>query len=78
MSEIWADKSSKFVLAGPFDDTMPDYYIIINNYVWWAANEKEIYAWMKQCLPNGIEHHKGMVVTLNHEHDVTNFLLKWQ
>ena len=67
----------RFQVTGPFDKDMPYYYIIIADYRWWANNEKEIYQWMKINLPQGTRHHQGMVVTLEHKHDVGNFLLRW-
>ena len=67
----------RFQVTGPFDKDMPYYYIIIADYRWWANNEKEIYQWMKISLPQGTRHHQGMVVTLEHEQDVSNFLLRW-
>ena len=69
--------TNRFQVTGPFDDDMPYYYIIIADYRWWVDNEKEIYAWMKISLPQGTRHHQGMVVTLEHEQDVSNFLLRW-
>lgn len=78
MSVVFGDDKSRLIVTGPFDTEMPDHYIIIKDYRWWAANETEIYAWMRQCLPNGTAHHQGMVVTLKEERDVLNFLLRWQ
>jgi len=69
---------SRLIVTGPFDEEMPYHYVIIKDYRWWAANETEIYAWMRQCLPDGTKHHQGMVVTLEEEKDVINFLLRWQ
>jgi hypothetical protein len=70
--------NSRFIVTGPFDEEMPDYYIIIRDYRWWNDNETQVHAWMKECLPRGIEHHKGMVLTIQNESDVSNFLLRWQ
>ena len=67
----------RFQVTGPIDKDMPYYYIIIADYRWWVDNETEIYAWMKISLPQGIRHHQGIVVTLEHEQDVSNFLLRW-
>lgn len=73
------DKSDgKFLVTGPFDSEMPSHYIIIRDYRWWVDNEKEIYRWMEDCLPNGKKHHQGMVVVIDDESDASNFLLRWQ
>lgn len=77
MSIVFPAEKGRFLVTGPFDEDMPDYYIMICDYKWWAEHEKEIYNWMWQCLPKGQDHHSGMVVTLQREADVTNFLLKW-
>lgn len=69
--------TNRFQVTGPFDDDMPYYYIIIADYRWWVDNEKEIYTWMRINLPQGTQHHQGMVVTLKNEQDVSNFLLRW-
>ena len=78
MSVVFGDDDSRLLVTGPFDADMPYYYILIKDYRWWAANEPEIYKWMRQCLPDGERHHQGMVVTIADERDVTNFLLRWQ
>ena len=78
MSVVFGDDKSRLIVTGPFDAEMPDHYIIIKDYRWWADNETEIYKWMRQCLPNGTDHHQGMVVTLKEEQDVLSFLLRWQ
>jgi hypothetical protein len=77
MSVLW-DEKDRFVVTGPFDLEMPDYYILIRDYRWWSQNEKEIYQWMKECSPRGIEHHQGMVLTFEREADASNFLLRWR
>ena len=78
MSTVFdGNDKSKFIVTGPFDEEMPYYYVVIKDYRWWANHETEIYAWMRQCLPNGTKHHQGMVVTLFTESDVSNFLLRW-
>ena len=69
--------TDRFQCTGPFDDEMPYYYVIISDYRWWVDNEKAIYAWMKDNLPKGTAHHQGMVVTLDTDQDVSNFLLRW-
>jgi hypothetical protein len=71
-------KDGRFIATGPFDADMPHHYIIIQDYRWFNAHEDEIYAWMKECLPNGIEHHQGMVIVIEDDADASNFLLRWQ
>ena len=78
MSIVFDDNDGRLIVTGPFDEEMPYYYVIIKDYRWWAANETEIYKWMRQCLPDGTEHHQGMVITIKDEPDVVNFLLRWQ
>ncbi len=75
---IDSSTNSRFIVTGPFDEELPDYYVIIRDYRWWTDNENQIHAWMKECLPRGIQHHKGMVLTIEKESDVSNFLLRWQ
>lgn len=71
------EKNERFLATGPFDEEMPNYYIIITDYGWWSQNEKEIYEWMDECLPNGRKHQQGMVVVIENESDASNFLLRW-
>ncbi len=78
MSTVFDDTDGRLIVTGPFDEEMPYHYVIIKDYRWWAANETEIYKWMRQCLPDGVYHHQGMVVTIKDESDVINFLLRWQ
>lgn len=78
MSILSKTDDRRFMLAGPFDDEMPYYYVVIADYRWWVRNEKTIYDWMDLCLPKGRMHHRGMVIVLETEADASNFLLKWQ
>lgn len=78
MSVVFEKGQGRFLTTGPFDQDMPHHYIIITDYRWWVANEHEIYNWMRACLPRGIAHHQGMVVVIEHDHDASNFLLRWQ
>ena len=68
---------SRFLVTGPFDEEMPSYYIVISDYDWWNKNEAEVFEWMKQCLPKGKDHLTGMVLTIENENDVSNFILRW-
>lgn len=77
MSDLFP-KNNRFLVTGPFDDEMPHYYIIIIDYTWWQQNETAIYQWMNACLPRGHSHQQGMVIVIENEYDVSNFLLRWQ
>lgn len=52
-------------------------YVMIQDYWWWTANEREILNWMAEHLPRGIEHQQGMTVTFDSEKDRMMFLLRW-
>ena len=67
----------RFVVSGPFDYEMPNYYIMIANIAYWLDNEPAIYAWMDENLPRGRLHQEGMVVVLEQEKDVTAFIMRW-
>jgi hypothetical protein len=77
MSDLFP-KNNRFLVTGPFDDEMPYHYIIIRDYTWWQQNEGKIYKWMNECLPKGHRHQQGMVIVIENESDVSNFLLRWQ
>jgi len=67
----------KFISSGPFDHEMPYFYIVIADIGNWLKNEKEIYAWMDENLPRGRLHQEGMTIVLEHEEDVTAFIMRW-
>ena len=71
-------KEDRFYLTGPFDDKMPNYYLIIIDFDWWVNNEEEVYDWMSENTEGGTDCHRGLVVSLKSKRDLTNFLLKWQ
>lgn len=77
MSVVFPSDKGRFIATGPFDDDMPHHYIIIADYRWWTDNQKEIYAWMDECLPKGRTHQQGMVVVIDDVADASNFLLRW-
>ena len=77
MSAVFPENPGRFIVSGPFDEEMPNYYLIISDARWFTDNEREIHTWMQQCLPRGIDHHRGMVIDIENESDVSNFLLKW-
>ena len=51
--------------------------LMIQDYMWWHANEREILNWMAEHLPQGIEHQQGMTVTFDTDRDQMLFLLRW-
>lgn len=51
--------------------------LMIQDYMWWHANEREILNWMAEHLPEGIDHQQGMTVTFNSDQDRMLFLLRW-
>ena len=51
--------------------------IMIADYMWWYANEREILNWMVEHMPRGIEHQQGTTVEFDSEQDRTMFLLRW-
>lgn len=56
---------------------MGSYGLMIEDYVWWMDNERDILNWMVDNLPQGIEHQQGMFIYLPTEEDRVMFLLKW-
>jgi hypothetical protein len=65
--------SSRFV---PYD-LHHKHGLMIQDYMWWHANEREILNWMEANLPNGIEHQQGMTVTFDTDQQRMLFLLRW-
>ncbi len=55
-----------------------DYMVVIEDYVWWVQNERDILDWMKEQLPRGADHQQGMIINFDSEQQRTWFLLKWQ
>ena len=53
------------------------YGLMIEDYLWWANNEREILNWMVEHLPQGADHHAGMFVYFPTDNDRIMFLLKW-
>ena len=53
------------------------YGLMIEDYVWWMDNERDILNWMVDNLPHGIDHQQGMMVYLPTENDRIAFLLRW-
>lgn len=51
--------------------------LMIQDYMWWAENEREILNWMEANLPEGIEHQQGMILTFDDDKQRMMFLLRW-
>jgi hypothetical protein len=51
--------------------------LMINDWAWWEANEREIYNWMAERLPRGIDHQQGIVLSFDDEQQRMMFLLRW-
>jgi hypothetical protein len=51
--------------------------LMIEDYMWWSDNEREILDWMEANLPNGIDHQQGMTITFDSDQDRMMFLLRW-
>lgn len=53
------------------------YGLMIQDYMWWTANERAIHNWMAEHLPEGIDHQAGMTVTFDTDQQRMLFLLRW-
>ena len=51
--------------------------LLIEDWSWWEDNEREIYNWMAEHMPIGIEHHQGAVLTFDTEKELMIFLVRW-
>jgi hypothetical protein len=68
-------RNSRFVVVP--DMVNYQYMLMIQDYMWWTDNERDILNWMVDNLPNGIEHQQGMAITFDNEQDRLMFLLRW-
>lgn len=68
--------AKRFQVAGPVDG-ITSHLLLIEDYMWWTANEREILNWMADNLPNGIDHQQGMIITFDTDQDRMMFLLRW-
>lgn len=71
--EFMNKPSSRFV---PYD-LHHKHGLMIQDYMWWHANEREIHNWMAEHLPEGIDHQAGMTVTFDTDQQRMLFLLRW-
>jgi hypothetical protein len=51
--------------------------LIIEDFVWWMDNERDILNWMVDGLPRGIEHQEGMTISFDSQQERIMFLLRW-
>lgn len=54
------------------------YHLVIEDYAWWHDNHYDVTDWMREHLPRGEEHQKGMMLSFDTEEQRTWFLLRWQ
>jgi hypothetical protein len=68
--------AKRFQLASyPYDGQ--SCLLMIEDYMWWTENEREILNWMEANLPRGIDHQLGMTVTFDTDQQRMMFLLRW-
>ena len=70
-------EGQRFISAGPFDDEMPNHYLMIKDIGWWFANQPKVYDWMDDHLPRGHLHQEGMTLAFAEAKHCSMFLLKW-
>jgi hypothetical protein len=74
--EFMNKPAKRFQVAGPVDG-VTSHLLVIEDYMWWTTNEREILNWMANNLPRGIDHQQGMIITFDSEQDRMMFLLRW-
>lgn len=53
------------------------YGLMIEDYVWYMDNERDILNWMVDNMPQGIDHQQGMFIYFPSDRDRIGFLLRW-
>jgi hypothetical protein len=71
------NKPAKRFQVAPQVDGITSHLLLIEDYMWWTDNEREILNWMADNLPNGIDHQQGMIITFDNDQDRMMFLLRW-
>lgn len=51
--------------------------LIIEDYVWWTLNQKEVKSWMMENLSQGTDCLHGSVITFDNAEQRSWFMLKW-
>ena len=54
-----------------------NYALMIEDYVWYIDNERDILNWMADNLPQGIDHQQGMFIYFPSDRERIGFLLRW-
>ena len=63
--------------VGSMPQGVGSYGLMIEDYVWWMDNERDILNWMVDNLPEGINHQQGMFIYFPTENDRIIFFLRW-
>ena len=69
------NKKNRFVVVP--EPLNYQYHLVIEDYSWWHDNHYDVTDWMRENLPRGEEHQKGMMLTFDSEQQRSWFLLRW-
>jgi hypothetical protein len=53
------------------------YGLMIEDFIWWMDNERNILNWMVDNMPQGIDHQQGMFIYFPTDRERIGFLLRW-
>ena len=68
---------NRFVAYKPFDNEMPDWYVVVADLGWWIAYCDQVDEWLTTNIPDSKDIKSGMVLSFKREKDCSKFLLKW-
>lgn len=51
--------------------------LFIIDMTWFVEHEREIFNWMAENLPRGIEQQQGMTIHFDTDRELINFLMRW-
>lgn len=51
---------------------------MIADYTWWHDHHYDVIDWMREHLPRGEQHAKGMTIEFDSEQEALMFMLRWQ
>lgn len=68
---------SNFVVCGPYDEDMPNYYMTTTNLTWLVANMEILQDWLQHQEFYGNWQFSGAVVEFSDARDAEFFLIKW-
>lgn len=54
-----------------------DILLVIEDFAWFSIHNQDIVDWMRDNLPRGADHQRGMILTFDNEQQRSWFLLKW-